>query len=88
VSAFYQPGHSLIPGLIHLVNNEGTIKYLIQREGNLVIEEIYTDKEGYTWRPKQDLPIYYIKPDILEESREFDYSHLLKDVIRFIKSYL
>ncbi|GAI36027.1 unnamed protein product, partial [marine sediment metagenome] len=36
----------------------------------------------------QDLPICYIKPDILEESRELDYSHLLKDVIRFIKSYL
>jgi len=79
---------TLIPDLIHLVDNEGTIKYLIQKEGNLIIEETYTDKEGYTWKPKQDLPIYYIKPDILEESREFDYSHLLKDVIRFIKSYL
>jgi len=79
---------TLIPGLIHLVDNEGTIKYLIQKKGNLVIEETYTDPEGHTWKPKQDLPIYYIKPDILEESREFNYSHLLKDVIKFIKSYL
>ena len=79
---------TLIPGLIHLVDNEGTIKYLIQKEGNLVIEENYIDKEGHTWKPKQDLPICYIRPDILEESREVDYSFLLKDVIRFIKSYL
>ncbi|GAJ20028.1 unnamed protein product, partial [marine sediment metagenome] len=63
-------------------------KYLIQKEDKLIIEETYTDKEGFTCRPKQDLPICYIKPDILKESREFDYSHLLKDVIRFVKSYL
>jgi len=79
---------TLIPDLIHLVDDEGTIKYLIQKEGKLIIEEIYTDKEGYTWKPKQDLPIYYVRPDILEEKRELDYSHLLNDVIRFIKSYL
>ncbi|MBA7538126.1 hypothetical protein ES705_30400 [subsurface metagenome] len=79
---------TLIPGLVHLVDSKGTIKYLIQKENKLIIEETYTDKEGFTCRPKQDLPICYIKPDILKESREFDYSHLLKDVIRFIKSYL
>ena len=79
---------TLIPDLIHLVDDQGIIKYLIQKEGNLIIKETYKDPEGHIWKPKQDLPICYIYPDILEESRELNYSHLLKDVIRFIKRYL
>ncbi|GAJ15823.1 unnamed protein product, partial [marine sediment metagenome] len=40
------------------------------------------------YKPKSDLPIYYCGADILEESREVNYSLLLDNVIKFIKSYL
>lgn len=79
---------TLIPGLIHLVKDGETVKYLIQNEGKLHIKDTYTLDDGTVCRPKQDLPIYMCDPSILEESRELDYEALLDTVIGFIKSYL
>jgi hypothetical protein len=79
---------TLIPGLIHLVKENEKVGYLLQKEENFYIDETFTGEDGITYRPKSDLPIYYCGADILEESREVDYSFLLNDVIKFIKKYL
>jgi len=79
---------TLIPDLIHLVKEDGKAVYLLQREGNFYIEETFTGENGIIYQPKSDLPIYYCGADILEESREVNYSFLLKDIIKFIKEYL
>ncbi|MBA7526146.1 hypothetical protein ES705_18307 [subsurface metagenome] len=79
---------TLIPGLIHLIKENGKVGYLLQREENLYIDETFTGEDGITYKPKGDLPIHYCGVDILEESREVDYIFLLKDIIRFIKKYL
>jgi len=79
---------TLIPGLIHLVKESEKVGYLLQNSGAFYIEESFTGEDGITYKPKSDLPIYYCGPDILEESREVDYSFLLNDVIKFIKRYL
>jgi len=79
---------TLIPGLIHLVKESGTVSYLLQIDGNFYTEETFLEGEGVPCRPKQDLPICHLGKDILEESRELDSKKLLKELISFIKSYL
>jgi len=79
---------TLIPGLIHLVKENEKVGYLLQNSGNFYIEETFTGEDGVTYKPKGDLPIHYCGADILEESRELDYSFLLNDIIKFIKKYL
>jgi len=79
---------TLIPGLIHLVKEDEKAFYLLQNEGNFYIEETFTGENGIIYKPKYDLPIYYCGTDILEESREVNYSFLLENIIKFIKKYL
>ena len=79
---------TLISGLIHLIKEGGKTVYLLQNEEKFYIEETFTGENGIIYKPKSDLPIYYCGTDILEESREVDYSFLLKDIIKFIKKYL
>jgi len=79
---------TLIPGLIHLVKESEKVGYLLQNSGNFYIEESFTGEDGLNYKPKSDLPIHYCRADILEESREVNYSLLLDNVIKFIKSYL
>jgi len=79
---------TLIPGLIHLVKESEKVGYLLQNSGNFYIEESFNGEDGVNYKPKSDLPIYYCGIDILEESREIDYSFLLNDIIKFIKKYL
>jgi hypothetical protein len=79
---------TLIPGLIHLIKEDGKAEYLLQKEGKFYIKETFTGENGITYKPKSDLPIYYCGMDILEESREINYSFLLKDIIKFVKKYL
>ncbi|MBA7544222.1 hypothetical protein ES705_36574 [subsurface metagenome] len=79
---------TLIPGLIHLIKEGEKVGYLLQNSGNFYIDESFTGEDGVNYKPKSDLPIYYCGADILEESREVDYSFLLNDVIKFIKKYL
>ena len=79
---------TLIPGLIHLIKEGEKVGYLLQNSGNFYTEESFTGEDGVNYKPKSDLPIYYCGADILEESRELDYSFLLNDIIKFIKKYL
>ena len=79
---------TLIPGLIHLVKEGEQVGYLLQNSGNFYVDESFTGKDGITYKPKRDLPIYYCGADILKESRKVNYSSLLDEVIKFIKSYL
>ena len=78
---------TLIPNLIHLVREEGIVKYLLKKEDKLHIKEKFIS-DGVAYRPKQDLPIKIPGPDILEESMGIDHNALLDEVIRLIKSYL
>ena len=79
---------TLIPGLIHLVKEDGKVSYLLQNEGKFYIEDTYAGEDGIICKPKGDLPICYCELDILEEPREINYSFLLNDIIKFIKEYL
>jgi hypothetical protein len=79
---------TLIPGLIHLVKEGEQASYLLQREGNLFIEETFTGVDETIYQPKSDLPIHYCREDIIKEPRQVDYASLLQDIIQFMKRYL
>ncbi|MBA7585323.1 hypothetical protein ES708_27298 [subsurface metagenome] len=79
---------TLIPGLIHLVKDESRVKYLLQNENGLYIEEAFILSDGITCKPKQDLAFKMVEPDILNLSGELNYKELLDEMIRFIASYL
>ncbi len=78
---------TLIPGLIHLVTEDNTVKYLLKEENRLHIEERFVLNDVVS-RPKQDLPIKVLGPDILGEPMDMDWSELLDEVISFTKNYL
>lgn len=78
---------TLIPDLIHLVRQDGIIKYLLKRGDRLSIEETFTLND-VTYKPKQDLPIKIPSEDILREPTEVNYSGLLGEVTEFIRAYL
>lgn len=78
---------TLVKGLVHLVKENGRIKYLLKEQGNLFIKEIVT-VNGKICIPKQDLPIQVPDPDILSESMDLDTKKLLEDVVLFIKNYV
>lgn len=78
---------TLIPGLIHLVNDQGRIKYLLKKQGRLVVEENY-DFHGEVYIPKQDLPLKLPTLSILKQSLKIKYSDLLDEIENFIKDYL
>ncbi len=78
---------TLIPGLIHLVRENDQIKYLIKNENKLEILPTYTVGEK-TFKPKQDLPMQMLTPDILDQSLKVNYKDLLDDVSVFIRQHL
>jgi hypothetical protein len=78
---------TLVPGFIHLVKEDGVVKYLLKDGNNLKIVEEYKTDKG-VWTPKQDLPIEHISKEILDLSMELDYKELLDEVISFIRSYV
>jgi len=78
---------TLIPGLVHLVRQDGAVKYLLKKGNSLSIEETFTLND-VTYKPKQDLPIKIPDESILTEPAELNYSELLEKVIEFIKTYL
>ena len=78
---------TLVPGLIHLVKEDGVAKYLLKDGNNLKIVGEYKTDKG-VWTPKQDLPIEHITKEILDLSMELDYKELLDEVISFIRSYV
>lgn len=78
---------TLIPGLIHLVNDQGRIKYLLKKQDRLIIEESYSLNEEI-FIPKQDLPLKLPTLSILKQSLKIKYSDLLNEIEDFIKDYL
>ncbi|GAI54898.1 unnamed protein product, partial [marine sediment metagenome] len=70
--------------MIHLVKEDGVVKYLFKDGNNLkIVGEYKTDKE--VCKPKQDLPIEHISKEILDLPMELDYEDLLDEVISFIR---
>ncbi|MBA7688930.1 hypothetical protein ES703_97419 [subsurface metagenome] len=63
---------TLIPGLIHLVKEGGKVSYLLQNDEKFYIEETYLEGDGIICRPKQELPYYHCKPDILKMERNIN----------------
>lgn len=78
---------TLVSGLVHLIKEDGVVKYLLKGDDGIRIEERVV-LNGVAFRPKQDLPIKMLGPDILHETRSIDYGQLLEKVISFIKNYL
>lgn len=78
---------TLIPDLIHLVREDDMVKYLVKKEGKLLIKPTYLEKDN-VYIPKQDLPMKIPNIDILTESVNIKWNKLLDEVILFIKKYL
>jgi hypothetical protein len=78
---------TLVPGLIHLIKEDGVVKYLL-KDGNSfkIVGEYKTDKE--VCKPKQDLPIEFASKEILDIPFDLDYEDLLDEVVLFIRSYV
>lgn len=78
---------TIIPGLIHLVKDKDTVKYLLKNKVKLCIKAFITinDKNCI---PKQDLPIKMLGSEIVKMSLEINFNGLLKEIISFIKQYL
>ncbi|MBA7512975.1 hypothetical protein ES705_04984 [subsurface metagenome] len=77
------------PGLIHLVNNDETKKYLFKDEAdNLIITETWTDGAGQVYKPRQDLPMGYASIEVLKINKDIRWDNLLKDIEKYIKSHL
>lgn len=78
---------TLVPGLIHLINDNGVVKYLLKDGNSLkMVEEYKTDKGIFI--PYQGLPIEYPDRDVLDLPIDQDYQELLDEVERFIKTYV
>lgn len=78
---------TLIPNLIHLVRQDGIVKYLLKRGNNLSIEETFS-LDGVVYQPKQNLPVKIPDESILKEPTKINYNKLLEEVTEFIKTYL
>lgn len=78
---------TIIPELIHLVGDQGRTKYLLCKNGQLVIED-YFIKDDKRYSPKQNLPIKILNPNILKRSFNLDIARLATEIDAFIKSYL
>lgn len=78
---------TLIPGLVHLVRENGKVGYLLDEGERLKIQNKYS-LNGLVYQPKQDLSIKMPDATILKEERDIDYKKLLDDLISFIKDYI
>jgi len=81
---------TLIPGLIHLVKNDDTLKYLLKTDEKLCIVEHYRE-DGKVFQPKTDLPIEFVSKNILEiipKQHTINAKGILDQTISFIKKYL
>ena len=78
---------SIVPGLIHLVCDQGITKYLFCKDGKFIIEEYYI-KDNKRYSPKQNLPIKVLSPNIIKRSLNLDIARLATEIDAFIKSYL
>jgi 5S rRNA maturation endonuclease (ribonuclease M5) len=78
---------TLIPGIIHLVQEQGQIKYLVKEDKFLKIQEIYQE-DNIIYRPKQILPFKLLTTSIVNSSFDFKLQKLFNEVDCFIRSYL
>lgn len=78
---------TILPNLIHLVEDQGKISYLFYRNGQLVIEDDYI-QDDIRYSPKQDLPMKLLKPSILKRSMDIDMVQLVIDIDAFLRSFL
>jgi len=78
---------TIVPNLIHLVEDQGRTKYLFCKNGQLLIEDYFIEDDK-RYSPKQNLPIKILNPNILERSFNLDIARLATEIDAFIKSYL
>ena len=89
---------TLIPDLIHLCQDGEAVKYLLKNKGgNLyikkeLIRDTYYDngeiKNRYIYTPKQDLPIGFTTPEVLDLQGKVDFPDLLAEVMDYIAQRL
>lgn len=89
---------TLIPGLIHLVQDGNRIKYLLKNKGGYLyikkrlIEDHYSDKGEITERiiytPDQTLPIGFSTSEVLNLQGKVDFADLLAEVMDYIEQRL
>jgi len=78
---------TLIPGLIHLVQDQDQVKYLLKENNQLKMQESYM-KDDIRYTPKQILPFKILKPTILKREFNIDLPQLFREVDAFIRSFL
>jgi len=80
---------TFLPGQIHLINDDGQIKYLFKNEDDkLAVEETWTNEGGQVYKPRQDIKIGYASTAVLTLDRDIIWANLLKDIEKYIKKHL
>jgi len=80
---------TFLPGLIHLVDDDGVKKYLLKNEDNkLSVVEAWINEGGQIFKPRQDLPIGYASMAVFSINEEIRWNSLLKDIEKYIKKHL
>jgi 5S rRNA maturation endonuclease (ribonuclease M5) len=78
---------TIVPQLIHLVEDQGKTKYLFCKNNKFVIEEYFIEGE-IRYSPKQNLPLKMLTTSILNKTFDLEILVLINDIENFIKSYL
>ena len=78
---------TLIPNIIHLVQDQDQVKYLVKEDDHLEMQEFYQENE-IRYRPKQILPFKLVTPSIVKRPFALNLEQLYKEVDAFIRSYL
>jgi len=80
---------TLVPGLVNLIKQEGSVNYLLVENNKLVLKTEIPGHNRTKYKPKQDLPILYPSEQVLiyyeDDKRE---EGLIQDLREFISRYI
>lgn len=80
---------TLIPGLVNLIKQEGSVSYLLIENGEFTLKPEIPGSDGKVYKPKQDLPILYPSEQVFIYYRNSKQeTELIKDLREFISRYV
>lgn len=80
---------TLVPGLVNLIKQEGSVSYLLIENGELTLKPEIPESDGKIYKPKQDLPILYPSEEVfMYYGNSKQETTLIKDLREFISRYI
>jgi len=80
---------TLVPGLVNLIKQEGSVSYLLIENGKFTLKPEIPGGDGIVYKPKQDLPILYPSEQVFIYYRNSKQeTELIKDLREFISRYV